>query len=245
MRNILVLIVLVSVILNGCKKDQNNSPINKTTAVFNPNLIYGTLTDQDGNVYKTIRIGTQTWMAENLRTTKYRNGDAIPQVSDYLAWTKLGSGAYCNYQNTNNLDSIATLGRLYNWYAISDSRNIAPLGWHMPKDTEWTSLINYLGGTSIAGGKLKETGTSHWMYPNTSATNESGFTAVSGGWRYFGDGVNIGIFCNAGADGFWWSNIDGNDSYNWGFSLGYNNLEAICKNGYDKVLGLSVRCVKD
>src|ERR1035437_8488499 len=115
-----VLILFVMLVINSCKKD-NNSPSNpyngKTTAVFNPGLTYGTMTDQDGNVYKTISIGTQTWMAENLRTTKYRDGSSMQNVTDNTVWTYLTSGAYCNYNNTKSADTIATYGRLYDWYA--------------------------------------------------------------------------------------------------------------------------------
>src|SRR5664280_1230387 len=110
-----------------------------TTAIFNNTKTYGTMTDQDGNEYKTITIGTQTWMAENLRTTKYRDGTVIPNIS-YGAWDTHFTGAYCTYNNTNDAVSIATHGRLYNWNAVTDSRNIAPAGWHVPTDAEWTTL---------------------------------------------------------------------------------------------------------
>jgi uncharacterized protein (TIGR02145 family) len=189
-----VLVLFVILVIIACKKEKSDNPTNgKTTAVFNPGLTYGTMTDQDGNEYKTIVIGTQTWMAENLRTTKYRDGTAIPNITDKTAWEALTTGAYCNYNNTTSADTIATYGRLYNWYAATDSRNIAPAGWHVPTDAEWETLIYYLGGFRVAGGKMKETGTTHWISPNTGATNESGFTALPSGLRL---GYIYGTFDN-------------------------------------------------
>jgi len=138
-----------------------------------------TITDIDGNVYHSVTIGTQTWMVENLRTSKYRNGDSIINVTNNTSWSTLTSGAYCDYDNTPNNSII--YGKLYNWYAINDSRSIAPMGWHVPTDVEWTTLITYLGGESIAGGKLKETGIIHWETPNGDATNTSIFTGLPGG----------------------------------------------------------------
>jgi len=205
-----VLILFVILVINSCKKDNNNpsSPYNgKTTAVFNNNLTYGTMTDQDGNVYKTITIGTQTWMAENLRTTKYQDGTAIPNETDFTAWKKLTTGAYCNYNNTTNADFIATYGRLYNWYAFADSRMIAPTGWHIPTDAEWTILSTYLGGEDVAGIKIQETGTTHWLRSSGLATNESGFTALPSGYRegVGSDPEETGGFNWLGFNGSWWS----------------------------------------
>lgn len=129
--------------------------------IFNPDVIYGKVTDQDGNEYKTVTIGTQTWMAENLRTTKYRTGEAIPEIQDSTAWVKssLKSGAYCNYRNTTGDSEIKMYGRLYNWYATSDTRNLAPEGWHVADTFDWNVLIKHLESATLAGGKLKETGT--------------------------------------------------------------------------------------
>jgi len=168
-----------------------------------------TMTDQDGNVYKTITIGTQTWMAENLRTTKYQDGTAIPNETDFTAWKKLTTGAYCNFNNTTNAETIATYGRLYNWYAVADSRMIAPTGWHIPTDAEWTILSTYLGGEDVAGSKIQEIGTTHWIRPIPSglATNESGFTALPSGYRE-GEGSDpeeTGGFTWLGFIGSWWS----------------------------------------
>ncbi len=160
----------------------------------------GIVTDIDGNTYQTIKIGNQWWMAENLKVTHYRNGDAIPNVTDYTEWVYLTSGAYCAYDNDNS--HVATYGRLYNWYAVSDSRNVAPSGWHVSTFEEWQTLEDYLGGSSVAGGKLKEAGTSHWASPNTGATNESGFSALPSGYRshVYGHYSAMGFYCD-----FWTS----------------------------------------
>jgi len=230
----------------SCDKDDDNNPSSgdltngKTTAVFNPAVTYGTMTDQDGNVYKTVTIGTQTWMAENLRTTKYRDGSAIPLVTGGTAWESLTTGAYCNYNNTANTETISTFGRLYNWYAVSDSRNIAPEGWHVPKDDEWTTLIDNLGDSTLVGGKLKETGTTHWNSPNTGATNETGFTALPGGYRSkFG-----GTFNSIGLYGDWWSVTEGDASNAWYRDFGYCS-GGVGRDRQDKEGGFSVRCVRD
>jgi uncharacterized protein (TIGR02145 family) len=236
------LVLFVILIINGCEKDDDTpNPYNgKTTAVFNTDKTYGTLTDQDGNIYKTITIGTQTWMAENLRTTKYRNGSAISNVNNDVAWQILTTGAYCNYKNTENTDTIATYGRLYNWYAATDSRNIAPAGWHVPTDDEWTTLTTYLGGNSVAGGKMKETGTMHWASPNTGATNESGFSAVP-----VGDRVGYsGAFSSLVYGGSYWSSTQSDASNAWNCSL-FSYYAYCCRWDYSKTFGSAVRLVKD
>ena len=237
-----VLILIVILVINGCKKDNNSpNPYNgKSTAVFNSSVTYGTLTDQDGNIYKTVTIGTQTWMAENLRTTKYRDGSAISNVTNDIAWQILTTGAYCNYNNTESVDTIATNGRLYNWYAATDSRNIAPTGWHVPTDAEWTTLITYLGGDSVAGGKMKEIGTTHWASPNTGATNESGFSAVPVGSRigYSGEFSSL-VY---GDD--YWSSTQSEASSAWNCSL-FSDYTYCRLWAYDKTFGSAVRLVKD
>ena len=211
-----------------------------SSAIFNPTLTYGSVTDYSGNVYRTITIGTQTWMAENLRTTRYRNGDSIPEVTGNQAWKSLQSHAYCNYENTTDLDKIATFGRLYNWFAVSDSRNLAPAGWHVATDADWTTFTTYLGNESIAGGKLKETGTSHWISPNTGASNSSGFTVLPGGRREYTDGS----FINLGTDGFWWTNSAYNPDYSWYRYLHYD-VTNVYRANFHKQYGFSVRCVRD
>ncbi len=156
-----------------------------------------TVTDIDGNVYHTVTIGTQVWLVENLKTTRYNDGTSIPLVTDSAAWSNADTSAYCWYNN--DIANKNTYGALYNWFTVNTGK-LAIAGWHIPTDAEWTTLTDYLGGESIAGGKLKETGTTHWRSPNAGATNESGFTALPGGHR----DVN-GTFSAMGDDGFWWS----------------------------------------
>jgi uncharacterized protein (TIGR02145 family) len=196
-------------------------------------------TDQDGNNYPAVEIGTQFWMAGNLKTTKYRNASPIPNVTDITAWKNLNSGAYCTYNNTEDPDTINTYGRLYNWFTIKDTRGICPTGWHVPGDEEWTLLAGYLGGDSLAGGKLKETGTRHWTTPNTGATNETGFTALPGGFRSYN-----GRFESLGFYGYWWSATGSGVDYAWFRSLSYSKGIAI-RNWITKEFGYSVRCVMD
>ena len=212
--------------------------VNASPIIFNPELIYGTITDIDGNVYKTITIGRQTWMAENLKTTKYRNGDTIPNVTNGARWGELVTGAYCWY--SNDAANITNYGGLYNWYAIADSRNIAPIGWHVPTDADWSTLTDYLGGTSIAGGKLIEAGTSHWYSPNNSATNSTGFTALPGGFRNYRDGA----FSSVGTNGNWWGSTALDVPYAW-YRYLFFNTPSIYRSIYYKQFGFSVRCVKD
>ena len=238
----LIVIGFLLTLTNSCNNDDTSSPNGDggaSGAVFDTSKTYGTMTDQNGNTYKTITIGTQTWMAENLRVTKYRNGDPIPHVTDNAAWTALYTGAYCSYGNTTNKDTIATYGRLYNWYAATDIRNIAPTGWHLPSDAEWTTLTTYLGSESI-GGKMKEAGTTHWKSPNLSATNESGFTALPTGTRNYNDGT----FDGQGIVFGWWSSTSSGGMTAWFRDLVY--YDAHCRReSYFKQSGYSVRLVKD
>jgi uncharacterized protein (TIGR02145 family) len=173
----LTITVAISILFTDCKKDDDIAPI-----LFNTSIFYGSTTDQNGNTYKTVTIGTQVWMAENLRTTNYRNGDPIPNVTDATSWDNLKTGAYCYYDNNNKY--INVYGFLYNWYAVTDSRNLAPAGWHVPTTDEWEVLSNFLGGASYwwMEKKLREAGGNHWIY-SIDATNESGFTALPGGMR--------------------------------------------------------------
>jgi uncharacterized protein (TIGR02145 family) len=205
--------------------------------------------DVDGNVYTTVTIGTQVWMAENLKTTKYRNGNAIATNLTDAAWSSTITGAYSIYNNdaANN----TTYGKLYNWYAVADSRNLCPVGWHVPSDTEWKTLEISLGMSTTdadltgargnvqnVGGKLKSTSTL-WNTPNTSATNESGFSGLPGGGRnYFGTYNDIGGY------GYWWSSTEGSTSSAWSRFLDY-----VSGNSYrdypNKQDGFSVRCLRD
>jgi len=201
----------------------------------------GTVTDIDGNVYHTVKIGTQVWLVENLKTTKYRNGDPIPTITDDDKWQNTKTGAYCNYNNDANNSAI--YGRLYNWYAVNDYRNIAPIGWHVPTITEWITLITYLNGEdaaytgpSTAIIKLKEIGTTHWQSPNAEATNETGFTALPGGKFY-------DRFIDFGTDGWWWSSTE--DEPTRARHLTINKYEVDIMKPRLKYEGLSVRCLKD
>lgn len=183
-----------------------------------------------------VKIGDQTWMAKNLDVDHYRNGDPIPQVSDPIKWAYLTTGAWCYYNNDSTQGK--TYGKLYNWYAVTDPRGLAPAGWHIPNDGEWTALQNSLGGATIAGGKMKEAGTLHWTTPNDGANNSSGWSALPGGQR----GVNA-FFMSIGENGFWWSSSESN-------TLGIPYILAFTNGRFgktlsDKSFGYSVRCVKD
>ena len=193
--------------------------------------------DIEGNQYKVVKIGTQTWMAENLKTTKYNDGTPITNVTDNASWAALTTGAYCDYYNTpGNSD---TYGRLYNWFAVNTGK-LAPFGWHVPTDAEWTTLTDYLGGLTVAGGKLKETGTSHWVTPNTGATNSTGFTALPSGDRYYLGGM----FGDVGYRGYYWSSTAYNDTYAWNRGLFYD-YATVGHLSNRKQNGFSVWCVRD
>ncbi len=196
-----------------------------------------TITDIDGNVYQTVKIGTQVWMKENLKTTHYRNGDAIPNVTETTAWENLTTGAYCHYNN--NPANAAKYGNLYNFKTISDSRNICPSGWHVPTDAEWTELTTFLGGDSIAGGKLKESGTTHWTSENVGADNSSGFTALPGG-----DRILNGAFYLMGDYGFFWSATEIDNTNAYARALG-RQVALVDRGPYNKIAGYSIRCLKD
>jgi uncharacterized protein (TIGR02145 family) len=197
--------------------------------------------DIDGNVYTTITIGTQIWLKENLKTTKYNDGTAIPNVTDNTAWSTLTSGAYSDYSNTPTYSTTYGYGRLYNWYAVAstNTKNVCPTGWHVPTDGQLTTLRTYLGGEALAGGKMKETGTTHWLTPNTSATNETGFTALPGGYR-----SSSGTFGLLGNTGYWWSSTEQNTNYGWYYYIYYGNGN-FTRLDHEKHYGSSVRCLKD
>jgi len=224
----LILMGFVLTFTSSCKKDKDPEPT--------PTPVAATVTDVDGNVYHTVKIGTQVWLVENLKTTKYRNGESIPNITNGTTWIELTAGAYCDYNNEAN--NSTDYGRLYNWYAVNDSRNIAPTGCHIATDAEWTTLVNYLGGESVAGLKLKEAGTTHWQGAS-GATNETGFTALPGGNRN-----DYGTFGYIGSNGVWWSSTSNNTSYAWGRNIYYDDSNVGIANRY-KHNGLSVRCLKD
>jgi uncharacterized protein (TIGR02145 family) len=195
------------------------------------------IADIDGNYYNVVTIGTQTWMAGNLKTTKYSNGTSIPLVTDNTAWSILTTPGYCWYNN-NEATYKATYGALYNWYTASTG-NLCPTGWHVPADFEFTTFTTYLGGESVAGGKLKETGTTHWISPNIGATNETGFTALPGGGRF-----SNGTFAYIGNYGYWWSITEYTTDLAWYRATLFNFL-VVGRNPHDKEVGFSVRCLKD
>jgi uncharacterized protein (TIGR02145 family) len=197
-----------------------------------------TVTDIDGNVYNTITIGIQTWMKENLKTTRYRNGVDIPYLTDNTSWSGQTSGAYCWYDNDSSAYK-ATYGALYNYYTVVDTSNLCPTGWHTPTDVEWSVLTTYLGGESIAGGQMKAT--TLWISPNTGANNSSGFTALPGGFRY----AVTGSYGDIGVWGFWWSATEGDSSFAWIRSLCYDYSGIFRDDGDTKGDGRSVRCVRD
>ena len=207
-----------------------------TIGIPGPNI-----TDAENNTYKTVTIGTQTWMAENLKVTKYNDGTAIPNITDNTQWSNLTTGAWSYYNN--DVANNAKYGKLYNWYALSKisngNKNVCPTGWHVPTDAEWTVLTDYLGGESVAGGKMKEVGTTSWNSPNTDATNTSLFTGLPGGYRY-----NSGGYGSIGNDGYWWSSTENNTYYAWYRTL-FNVHGDTYRNSNYKKFGLSVRCLRD
>ncbi len=232
----LIIVLAIQVFNVSCKNDPTSSK--------DPT----TLEDIDGNVYETVVIGEQVWIAENLKVTHYRNGDPIPNVTNNSDWSNLGTSAYCAYNNDN--DNVNTYGLLYNWYAVNDNRNLAPTGWHVPTDEEWKQLEMYLGMSQSEaddtgcrdtdeGNKLKETGIAHWNTPNEGATNESGFSALPGGYR-----SSAGTYDNIGYYTYFWSATEGDSGSAWYRFLHYNR-SCVSRYGSNKHNGFSVRCVKD
>jgi uncharacterized protein (TIGR02145 family) len=218
------LIVLLLIFINGCDKNHDeNIPI----------------IDIEGNLYHTVTIGTQVWTVENLKTSHYNDGAEIPAATNDLEWQSADAPAYCWFNN-DSATYANTYGALYNWYTIETER-LCPTGWHVPEDSEWTTLIEYLGGDSIAGGKMKEIGTSHWKSPNTAASNSSGFSALPGGFR-----LDNGLFFNLGFNAYFMSSTeyDYDNGYAWRRILD-RSFGSIHRDGSNKVYGQSVRCVKD
>ncbi len=206
--------------------------------VFNPDLTYGRVSDIDGNEYKTIQIGTQEWMAENLKTTKYIDGKSIPNVTDFKEWSDLTTGAFCWYKN-DSFSYKASYGALYNWFTVNTDK-LCPAGWHVPSDEEWLTLLNSSGGLTQAGDKLKETSTAHWLSPNTGATNTSGFTALPAGTLSLWVDPDFSGWNGPGYSGIWWSASASNYFVN---SSGSNVTST--QGIYFKQSAYSVRCLKD
>ena len=195
------------------------------------------VTDADGNSYTTVAIGSQVWMKENLKTTRYNDHTPIADVADSIAWTQLSTGAYCDYQNDTANGS--TYGRLYNWYSVNDPRGICPPGWHVPTDSEWSVLTRDLGGDNIAGGAMKDVADNLWTLLDTGATNSSGFTALPSGDRHY-----MGPFVTLGYYAFWWSSSEYDAADAWQRNVNYNNV-AVGRSSVRKTYGLSVRCIRN
>ncbi len=212
----------------------------------------GTMTDQDGNVYKTIIIGNQVWMAENLKVTHYQNGDPIPNITENPEWGKLSTGAYCNHKN--NIDNAATYGSLYNWFAVNDSRNLAPEGWHIPTDKEWKQMEIYLGMSTVEAYDKRSRGTDEgsqlagnaplWndeeKLEKNSVFGKSGFSALPGGSR----GDNYGVFTYTGISAYFWSSTESDSKEAWCRKLDYKHSN-VFRNDVNKRYGFSIRCIKD
>ena len=184
--------------------------------------------------FKSVKIGKQTWAAENLNVQTYRNGDKIQQVQDPDEWSKLTTGAWCYYQNKTEFGFV--YGIMYNWYAVNDPRGLAPKGWHIPSDAEWTEMVNILGGTNEAGTKMKtKTGWSD----DGNGSNESGFSALPSGGHN-----NTGTFSDLGRDGYWWSSTEDTPETAWTRGLNYGYGEVFRGNA-NKKNGFAVRCIQD
>jgi len=236
----LVIVIVFVIYATSCKKgNDTNNPV--------PDV---TVKDIDGNVYHTVIIGTQTWMVENLKVTKLNDGTTIPNVPDKTAWDKSVNIGYCWYNN--DISNKILYGGLYNWYSLNTGK-LCPSGWHVPSVTEFTTLINYLGGSSVAGGKLKEKGYAHWAKANdvngpdpaigiSNATNESGFTSLPGGYRYVGidEFADLGFYTD-----YWTSNEADEYSTIPILELGYNGDDVSFYSHAWKAEGHSVRCIKD
>jgi uncharacterized protein (TIGR02145 family) len=213
--------------------------------VFNPNLTYGSVSDNDGNTYKTIRIGTQTWMAENLKTTKYNDGTSINLAEDDRQWYISGLACY-SWLNNEVAKFKDTYGAFYNWRAVNSNR-LCPAGWHVPDNEEWATLAAWLGGALNVGDKIKETGGLHWLNPGSKTTNESGFTALPAGYRSFNGAFLPGSYVGywQGSEAYWWSSTV---AYNQGlayYKAFYNNSNALLMGSWRIEMGHSVRCLKD
>ncbi len=222
----LALLLLLLPVLHACKKE---------TKVVTPPL---TVTDVDGNVYKTIKIGTQTWMAENLKTTKYRDKSPITDGTVTTTWVNNTDGAYCNY--FGDAANGENYGHLYNWYAVVNTKNLAPEGWHVPSEAEFETLIAYVKNGTLTqteiSNALRETGITHWESPNTGATNSTGFTALASGYR----NVDGTYFYLKVEEDFWSSGTDSTYGV-----LAYFDSNTSSMDSAPKRYGLSIRCVKD
>lgn len=240
MKKIFYLSSIVFLILQSCSSSDNNNINNNSN---------GSVTDIDGNDYQTVAICIQNWTKTNLNVSKYSDGTPIPQVTNSNQWENLTTGAWCYLVNSSSQGP--KYGKLYNWYAVMGihdaasattpalRKKLAPTGWHIPTDTEMTLLTDCLGGTSVAGGKMKEVGLTHWASPNTAATNSSGFTGLPGAAR-----LSNGDFGGSANFGGWWTTSESNANVAWILYLN-NDQGNSNRNLFNKRYGLSVRCIKD
>lgn len=225
---VLALISLLPVLAWGKGKTvTTNSNMSKNNS--------NTVIDVDSNVYHTVKIGKQTWMLENLRVTRFRNGKPLFNIKDSVRWSILNTAAFCSYNNDSSL--VKTHGYLYNWYAVADTQKICPKGWHVPSDADWNILEEYLGGTTVCGGKMKDT-SSVWQN-SLGGTNESGYCGFPSGCR-----TNKGVFNSFGYYGLWWSSTENYTSYAWYRCINYNSTD-LFRHYYYKRYGFSIRCLKD
>lgn len=222
----LLLLISLALIISSCKKNDDPSVIK----------------DGDGNIYTSVAIGTQTWLVENLKTTKFNDGTSIQLVTDNSVWNSLTTPACCFYNNDEAANK-STFGALYNWYAVNNDK-LCPKGWHVPSESEWTELVNFLGGESVAGGKLKTTGTIEagnglWHQPNVDATNETGFSALPGG-------LCGSVFNDINWGGVWWTSTEYPPNRAYYFYINnYDGTVGDSEDGGSKNSGFSVRCLKD
>ena len=238
---------LVLIIPFSCKKTvkvENND--GNGNIMFNQSITYGSLKDLENNNYKTVTIGTQVWMAENLKSTKYKNGDLVGTTTPATLVIAGESDPKYQWAYAGKESNVSDYGRLYTWYAVTDSRGVCPSGWHVPSTVEWTTLIDYCGGASFAGGKLKESGSIHWdvPIPTIVSSNSSGFTALPGGYRTADVINNITPFLSIGNYGNWWSSTatEQENAESFLLSSGSNYGGMSVGLMYE---GFSVRCIKD
>ena len=272
--NLITTLLALLIVLMGCKKETScnfvysgwtscTNNIKTRTYTSSPSGCTGTppadstqrsctlfindlpVTDIEGTIYNTVKLGSQTWTTKNLNVSKYRNGDLIPEVQSIgvnrYDWCNLTTGAWCYYNNDTSNGS--KYGKLYNWYALNDTRGLAPKGYHIPSNEEWITLLSYLGENP--GHKMKETGPTHWGNENTLNTNESGFTGLPGGWRGGNeDSGGPAYFSFIGGYAKWWSSSEYNTDYAW-CHYTYNGLSKLDNYKTIKQSGFSVRCIKD
>jgi uncharacterized protein (TIGR02145 family) len=225
MKHFCIILCLAVVAMISCQKEEV------------PEEISSSVTDIDGNQYRTIKLGVQWWMAENLKTSRFNNGNIIPEIQNGVEWFNNESAAWCHYDNDAQYDAV--YGKLYNFYAVKDSRNICPAGWHVPSHTEWEVLERFLGKSTRMGGDLKQQGTTHWYQPNVGATDKYGFGALPGGRRYV-----AAAFTGMRFEGHWWTSTEAMDNTALTRALGFDS-ERLEGDAMKLGFGYSVRCVRD